>query len=104
MKRVNWKLLRQRIPARIQIAKRTYEIVWVDGFKDPSVLGETRFEPYQIALKTNENDKETVKTYLHEVAHAVSEEEQIGLTESQVQKLEKSLTYLLKPNNTFLEK
>ena len=99
--RVNWAKLRSQIPARVRIKRRYYEIVWVDSFPDGVTLGETRFAPYQIALKTGQSDRETVLTYRHEVYHAISEEEEIGLTEKQVQGLEKSLLYTLKPGNIF---
>lgn len=104
MKRVNWKLLYSQIPPRVQIGKRTVEIVWIKGFNDGEQVGETRLEhnsPFQIVLRMDEPIQETVKTYLHELAHAVSGEEDIGLTEKQVQKIEKAMLYLLKPNNVF---
>lgn len=104
MKRINWADLRTKIPHFVQIGKTRYEIVWIESFKDPNVVGETRFAEKQIALKTGQSDKDTVKTYLHEVTHAVSHEESVNLTENQVIRIEKSLIYLLKPNNVFLEK
>lgn len=104
MKRIKWKQLRNQIPSRVEIGSRWFEIIWIDEFKDGKTLGETRFDPPQIVLKTNETDKETVKTYLHEITHAVSDEEEVGLTENQVIGIERSLTYLLKPNNVFTEK
>ena len=50
--RINWKTLRNKIPPRIRIGKTIYEIVWVSEFKDPTQVGETRFGPFQIAIKT----------------------------------------------------
>lgn len=101
MKRVNWKKLRSQIPNQVKIGGQTYEIVWISEFFDGKTLGETRFDPPQIVLKTGESDKVTVLVYGHEVIHAASDEEKIGLTEAQVLGLENALTYLLKPDNVF---
>jgi hypothetical protein len=102
--RISWKTRRAEIPHKVQIGKRIYEIVWVSDFADGKTLGETRFDPPQIALKTEESDKETVKTYSHEILHAISHEEGANLTENQVLALENSIPYLLKPQNIFVSK
>lgn len=100
---MNWKKIRNNIPSQIKVSgKHTYEIVWVESFKDEETLGETRFEPYQIAIKLGLSDKETVYTLLHECFHAISHDYNIGLTETQVQMLEKSLHYFLKFVNILL--
>ena len=66
-KRIDWNSFRERIPSRIQVApKRSFEIVWVDSFKDPLVHGETRFSPDQVALLKTDTDKEVSHTYFHE--------------------------------------
>jgi hypothetical protein len=104
MSRVNWKKLKSQIPPRVRIGKRDVEIVWISDFKNDAQVGEARFEhdvPFQIVLRLDETDKETVHTYLHEIAHAISGEEEMGLTEGQVEKFENSLKYLLKPGNVF---
>lgn len=94
---MNWKKIRNSIPNQIQLSRKTtYEIVWVDGFKDSSVLGETRFDAKQIAIKLGQSDKETVLTLYHEIYHALSGEYNANLTENQVLMLEKSLHYFLK--------
>lgn len=102
--RINWKSLKSRIPPRVRLGKTIYEVVWVSDFKNPEVMGETRFNPPQIAIKNNLTDKNTVTTYIHEITHGVSEEEKLGLTENQVLGLENSLSYILKPDNIFTDK
>lgn len=94
--KINWSILKNAIPTHITFKKSEYEVVWVTDFKDGNTFGETRFNPNQIAIKTGENDKETVHTFFHELLHAASEEYDIGLTEKQVRRLEKSLTDWLK--------
>ncbi len=102
MKRIDWTEYRNSVPSRIQVSNKIFfEVCWTDGFKDEKTVGETRFEPNQIVLKTNESEKETIKTYIHEILHAFSDVYEIGLTEKQVQRLEKGLTYALKPGNLF---
>ena len=99
---VNWKKLVKRIPNKVQLSKRgEYEIVWVESFKQDDVVGETRFDRKQIAIKTKMSAKNTVITYLHEVAHGISAEHDADLTENQILALEKSLYYLIKDGNLF---
>ena len=94
---MNWKRIRNNIPSHIQVSKKdTYEIVWVNDFKDEKVLGETRYDSNQIAIKLGLSDKETVLTLYHELYHAISGSYGINLTETQVILLEKSLHYFLK--------
>ena len=96
-----WKQLRKQIPIKVQIkASIFYDIVWVQEFPTDCV-GMTNFDKRQIQLKLGQTDKETVLTYLHELMHAISGENDINLTENQILKLEKSLYYVLKPANVF---
>lgn len=99
---INWKKLVKKIPNKVQLSKKgEYEIVWVDKFKEDLVMGETRFDRKQIAIKKKMSPKNTIITYLHEVAHGLSAEHDIELTEKQVLSLEKGLYYLLKDGNIF---
>jgi hypothetical protein len=101
----NYKELSLLIPYTVHTGKKDkFEIVWVDDFPDGATAGETRFNPLQIAIKKGQSEKETVLTYLHEVIHAASYTHEIGLTETQVRKLEKALIPLLKEGNLFVPK
>lgn len=73
----------------------------MDSFVDENVLGETRFDVKQIAIKDDQPPKEKVHTYLHELLHAISDEYEVGLTETQVRALEKAIYYILKGDNVF---
>lgn len=100
-----WKDLKDRIPHVVHTGyKNRFEVVWVDDFPDGKTDGETRFEPLQIAIKRGMSDKETVMTYLHELTHAADFSHEIGLTETQVLKIEKALIPLLKDGNVFTKK
>ena len=77
----------------------SYEVVYVDEFSDPKVVGESRPSTFQIVLKNGQSNTELFKTYLHECLHAISDEHDIGLTEKQVGKLEEAIYRFLRLNN-----
>lgn len=93
---ISWKRLRKNIPKSVKVLKRAYEILWTDDLVSGSNHGETRFDPAQIVLHNSPNSKEVTYTFMHEFFHAVSYEYDIGLTESQVLKLEKALPDMIK--------
>jgi hypothetical protein len=104
--KVNYKKKKNQIPHIVKLGpkkKSDYEIVWRDNFSSDHVMGETTFDKKQIRIKTGMNDKDTVVTYLHELAHAISEETGANLTETQILCLEKVFYYLLKDNNIFIK-
>ena len=93
---MNWKKIANHIPHAVRTkAKVVYELVWVDEFKHPEVVGETRFDTKQIVVKNGLSPKEEVLTTAHEFFHAVSDSYDIGLTEEQVKKLEQATPYLM---------
>lgn len=98
--KANWKKLRKNIPNRVRSASRThYEVLWSDEFHfdektGKKTYGTTRFDPNLITLNINQGDKETIHTYWHEFIHALSEDYQLNLTETQVEHLEKSFLYV----------
>lgn len=100
---IKWKQFIKRIPNKVRITRDTsYEILWVDDFHDEDdKYGETRLDDKQIVLNKNQSNKELVHTYYHELLHALSHEYDVGLTETQVRKLERSLAYILKDGNVF---
>ena len=102
---VDWKKLKRHIPHRVQMNKNTYfEVLWVESFKDTNILGEMRLDHKQIVIKKGMSPKLTVTVFLHECCHAVSDLNNIKLTENQIQALESSFYYLLKPGNVFSDK
>ena len=89
-----------KIPPYIKIKNKVvYEVVWLDGFKDSEVLGECRFDSKQIALKTGISERETYKTFIHEVLHAVEFERGVKLPHKAVYQLEDALFYILFHND-----
>lgn len=85
-----------KIPARIKIKNKVvYEIVWVDSFVNPKVLGETRPWVRQIALKKGASERELFKTFVHEVIHAMEIEREIKIPHKAIYQLEDAVFYLL---------
>ena len=89
-----------KIPSHIKIKNKVvYEIVWVDSFKEPDVLGECRYDTKQIALKKGESEKGTFKTFTHELSHAVCHERGIAIRHQAIYQLEDAIFYLLFHND-----
>jgi len=96
--RLNWSKLRQSIPNKIRTKARVvFDVLWQDNLTDRSgnhCFGITEFEPNQVKLDTQQSDKEAVYTVWHEAWHCFSDSYDIGLTETQVRKLEKASPYI----------
>lgn len=101
---ISWKRLRKNIPSSVKVKKATYEVLWSQEHVSGQNYGETRFDPKQLIIYDDGNDKETVHTFVHELLHAISHEYEINLTEQQVQKLEDSLPVLIQTINTLNNK
>jgi len=87
------------VPSRIRVAaKKTYEIVDIESFADADILGECRYDLSQIVIKKGLSDKERFSTFIHEVIHMVSFENDANLTENQVLAMEHGLMKLLTLN------
>ncbi len=92
----------KQIPNRVQVSNTVYyEILWTDEFKQHDIMGEARHDMKQIVILKNLSPKETVKTYMHEIAHVFSDHYKFSMTERQVLFFEKCLTYTLKSGNIF---
>lgn len=89
------------IPTSVRITpKVTYEVLFSDEISSgPDVLGEMRPVEKQIIIKNGQSNTEMAKTYIHEVLHAISDENDVKLTEQQVRKLENALWRFLRLNN-----
>lgn len=96
------RLLKDKIPSKVRItSKVSYEVVFIDAFKDECQVGECRYNEKQIVIKNGLSDTETWSTYLHEVTHALSFEygHKFPLTENQVIWIEKGIKNFLRLNN-----
>lgn len=85
-------LLTHILPKVRLTSKIGYEVLFVNEFpNDPKCLGECRYDSKQIVIKNDESNTETLKTYIHEILHAVSNEYGANLTETQVGKMENGI-------------
>lgn len=88
-----------KIPGKVRIKSRSsYEVLFVPGFEDKKTLGECRFDTKQIVLSTNQTPEELSKTFIHELSHAIDVGYGLGLTHSQIYKLENAILKVLKLN------
>lgn len=91
-----------KLPSHIRITpKVAYELLEVEEFKDKATEGETRGDTKQIVVRKGQNPSDKISTYIHEWIHALDFENNVGLTEPQVLKLEKSIMKSLELNKLF---
>ena len=94
----DWKKMRENIPNKIKTRyKVVFDVLWQDNLVDKGVKplhGITNFNPNQIILDNMQSDKDAVLCFYHEFIHAVDDSYEVGLTEGQTLKLEKSFNYL----------
>lgn len=96
--KINWAKSKKNIPTKLRIAKRKFfDILWIDSLFDTvgnKLFGKTDFEKNQIILNKDQSDKETVETVWHEFCHALDHDDEMGLTEAQVVKLEEAYPFI----------
>lgn len=95
------KFKKPNIPSSFRITpKITYQVLYVDAFEnDPTCVGMMKPNEKQIVIKNGQTDIETTKTVIHECLHAIADENNIKLPESQVLKLEAAIFKFLRLNN-----
>ena len=83
-------------PSHIKIKNKcVYEIVHIDTFRDPEVLGECRFSERQIVIKKGQTEKQEWKTICHEILHSICEERGIDISHKSIYQLEEALYYVV---------
>ena len=86
---------KDKYPKILFIRNEIYKILMNPKMKD---FGETNYEKKTITLKSAMSSRELFKTFIHEMLHALDEENGIGLTHKQVYKLETAIFELLIDN------
>lgn len=92
-----------KFPSRIKIKKDvSYEIVFIPEFPVSQAgyhtYGECRFDDKQIVIAMNQSETEMMKTAIHEIFHALAEENQIEIPHKAVHQLEGAVLRVLKLN------
>ncbi len=96
------KRLLPKIPTKLRTASRShYEVLFIESFSNPLQVGECRPDNKQIIIKSSLTDKEKLSCFIHESIHAVNFEYEIGLTETQVLKLETAIMKVADLNKLF---
>ena len=107
MSRVNYKKKVKQIPSKVLIARNVYyDVTWqreIVNSNGIELYGVTDLTNRIITIKMDMPAKLTVETFLHECAHAFSEEFGLGLTENQILGMEHIIPYILKKGNIFNE-
>ncbi len=89
-----------KIPHRVRIkSKVAYDIVFADVIQnDWECLGLCDYDNKQIIIKSGQSNMQQMKTFFHELGHAVSWENEIELKHKDIYKLENALYNLIKLN------
>lgn len=97
---VNWKQLRKKIPAKVQVKKKVwYDVVWQKDMGE--FAGEMHPQKKQIKILLGQSDRQTVICYVHELLHLFSDEYGWSLTEAQILSAEQCVYFVLKMGNLF---
>lgn len=92
-------IYRVNIPSHVKIKNKcVYEILIIDKFPDEDKLGECRFYSRQIVIAKNQTKRQMIKTFIHEVSHAISYERKIKISHEAVYQLEDAILYFVTRN------
>lgn len=81
-----------RKPKHFRITKKkTYEVLYTDGFMDRAQLAECRCHSQQILLMRSRKKREKELDLVHELIEAINYEHQVGLNHPQIERLEVAL-------------
>jgi len=90
----------RKLPSRVKIKNKVeYEVVHVDEFKEKTTVGECRPRNRQIALKINQSERQKIKSFIHEILHAVCMERDIKIPHGSIYELEHAFYYLIFHND-----
>ena len=88
-----------KIPHKVRIKpKVSYSIVWVDRFDDPTVMGMCHPDLKQIHIKNGMSKAATLKTFIHELLHAIEFAYEIKIEHKTIYSLEDPLFYIFAYN------
>ena len=87
------------LPAKVRVKHNvTYEVIFSDDL-GPDTIGECRPQPLrQIAIKNNLSNKELIKTFIHELFHAIEFEHEIAIPHKMIHQIEEPIIKLLRLN------
>jgi hypothetical protein len=90
---------RKDYPKTLNIGDEVYTVKFVRKFKDRRTVGECDSSAKEIRIKTGQGPSETLKTFLHEVMHALFEfEHDVNIPHKLIYKLEAPISQFLRDN------
>lgn len=88
-----------KIPKSVKINRKiTYKVSLIDSFEDPRQIGECDYDKRLISIKNDLDNVTTFWVFFHELQHALSEENNLNMTERQVNGIEVGLSKIAKLN------
>lgn len=88
-----------KIPPNLKIKNKVvYEIVHSRDFIGGENFGECRFNEKQIVLSEKQSSVQEVKTFIHEVLHAICFERKIEISHKSIYQLEDAIYYIITRN------
>lgn len=92
-------LKRKDYPKTLHIGSEIYRVKFVRKFDDPSVVGECDPEEKEIRILCKQSSEDTLKTFIHELCHAVLEfEHDIEIKHKLIYALEEPIFRFLRDN------
>lgn len=90
---------RKDYPKELLIGSQVYKIKFVRKFKDKEQVGECDPETKEIKIKCGLGSKDTLKTFIHELCHAIFEfENDIELKHKLIYKFEEPIYQFILDN------
>ena len=89
---------KNQYPTKLQVNKYEYTIVFVDQIEGKTTLGLCDFERKVIFIKNKQKPKDNLKTFIHELLHAIEFEFDLGMEHNLIYKLEDPIFTFLYQN------
>jgi len=83
--------------SKLKIGKSEYWISFCE-IDEPATWGLCDYNDKKISIRHDLSAKNLLKTFIHELLHALSDEHHVKLTESQVLRLEQAIYLFLRKN------
>jgi len=89
---------KKKYPKVLHVKDEEYRVVFVDRIEGKDTLGICDPEARVITIQNGQTDLETMKTFVHEVLHALEFEHNLRISHKLVHKLEDAITDFLIQN------
>lgn len=86
------------IPSHVKVKNVTYEILWTDEFPENAFYGQCDGLTKQIIIQKGLSKKQTLRTFYHELLHAIDFEYKVKIPHRLINKLEIPLLNLFLSN------